>query len=139
MSAIRTATWASSRSLLIGALAGAFALITLFSATASAKPGVVSGKQVQKPTIVLVHGAFADATGWSGVIKRLQADGYPVIAPARRDQRLPRVDDLPPRCCDRPDREGRQGNELTTTRSDRRLCLQAGVDAGSASASLADR
>ncbi len=35
-----------------------------------------------KPTIVLVHGAFADASGWDGVIKRLQARGYPVIAPA---------------------------------------------------------
>jgi len=35
-----------------------------------------------KPTIVLVHGAFADASGWTGVIKNLQRDGYPVIAPA---------------------------------------------------------
>jgi hypothetical protein len=25
-----------------------------------------------KPTIVLVHGAFADASGWNGVIERLQ-------------------------------------------------------------------
>ena len=35
-----------------------------------------------KPTIVLVHGAFADASGFSDEIARLQADGYPVIAPA---------------------------------------------------------
>jgi len=35
-----------------------------------------------KPTVVLVHGAFADASGWAGVITRLQDDGYPVIAPA---------------------------------------------------------
>ena len=35
-----------------------------------------------KPTIVLVHGAFADASGWSGVIKRLQREGYTAIAPA---------------------------------------------------------
>jgi pimeloyl-ACP methyl ester carboxylesterase len=34
----------------------------------------------QKPTIVLVHGAFQDATSWQGVIRLLQADGYPVIA-----------------------------------------------------------
>lgn len=33
------------------------------------------------PTVVLVHGAFADAAGWSGVIAELQADGIPVIAP----------------------------------------------------------
>ncbi|MFB7292240.1 alpha/beta fold hydrolase [Actinacidiphila glaucinigra] len=35
-----------------------------------------------KPTVVLVHGAWADAAGWTGVAKRLQADGYTVTAPA---------------------------------------------------------
>lgn len=35
-----------------------------------------------KPTIILVHGAFADASGWNGVITRLQKRGYPVLAPA---------------------------------------------------------
>jgi pimeloyl-ACP methyl ester carboxylesterase len=35
-----------------------------------------------KPTIVLIHGAFADASGWNGVIDLLRNDGYPVIAPA---------------------------------------------------------
>ena len=34
------------------------------------------------PTIVLVHGAFADGSSWSGVIERLQHQGYTVIAPA---------------------------------------------------------
>jgi pimeloyl-ACP methyl ester carboxylesterase len=34
------------------------------------------------PTVVLVHGAFADASSWSGVIPLLQAKGIPVIAPA---------------------------------------------------------
>lgn len=34
------------------------------------------------PTVVLVHGAFADASGWAGVITRLQAQGIPVVAPA---------------------------------------------------------
>ena len=35
-----------------------------------------------KPTIVLVHGAFADASSWNGVIERLQQqEGYTVIAP----------------------------------------------------------
>jgi pimeloyl-ACP methyl ester carboxylesterase len=32
-------------------------------------------------TVVLVHGAFADASSWSGVIERLQAKGVPVTAP----------------------------------------------------------
>jgi pimeloyl-ACP methyl ester carboxylesterase len=31
-------------------------------------------------TVVLVHGAFADGSGWSGVIERLQAAGVPVRA-----------------------------------------------------------
>jgi pimeloyl-ACP methyl ester carboxylesterase len=35
-----------------------------------------------KPTIVLVHGAFAESSSWDGVIKRLVADGYPVVAAA---------------------------------------------------------
>ena len=35
-----------------------------------------------RPTIVLVHGAFADASSWNGVIERLQQQGYTVIAPA---------------------------------------------------------
>ena len=35
-----------------------------------------------KPTIVLVHGAFADSSSWNGVIADLQRDGYPVIAAA---------------------------------------------------------
>jgi pimeloyl-ACP methyl ester carboxylesterase len=33
-----------------------------------------------KPTIVLVHGAWADGAGWNGVTARLQADGYAVFA-----------------------------------------------------------
>lgn len=34
------------------------------------------------PTVVLVHGAFADASSWNGVIERLQAKGINVTAPA---------------------------------------------------------
>ena len=33
-----------------------------------------------KPTIVLVHGAFADASGWDAVIRILQSKGYEVSA-----------------------------------------------------------
>lgn len=35
-----------------------------------------------KPTVVLVHGAFADSSGFAEVVKRLQRKGYPVLAPA---------------------------------------------------------
>ncbi|MGZ3679793.1 MAG: alpha/beta hydrolase [Ktedonobacterales bacterium] len=34
------------------------------------------------PTVVLVHGAYADASSWTGVIERLLARGVPVMAPA---------------------------------------------------------
>ena len=34
-----------------------------------------------RPNIVLVHGAWADGSCWSGVIERLQADGFNVRAP----------------------------------------------------------
>lgn len=35
-----------------------------------------------QPTIVLVHGAFAESSSWDGVIRLLQQIGYPVIAVA---------------------------------------------------------
>jgi pimeloyl-ACP methyl ester carboxylesterase len=35
-----------------------------------------------QPTVVLVHGAFADSSSWNGVIAELHRDGLPVIAPA---------------------------------------------------------
>jgi len=41
-----------------------------------------SGQAGGKPTIVLVHGAFADASSWNGVIGLLQQQGYTCIAPA---------------------------------------------------------
>ena len=37
---------------------------------------------MSEPTVVLVHGAFADASSWNGVIERLQAKGVNVTAPA---------------------------------------------------------
>ena len=33
------------------------------------------------PTVVLVHGAFADASGFAGVIRELTTSGYAVVAP----------------------------------------------------------
>jgi pimeloyl-ACP methyl ester carboxylesterase len=41
-----------------------------------------------KPTIVLVHGAWANGSSWNGVVKRLQADGYTVDVPANPLQGL---------------------------------------------------
>jgi pimeloyl-ACP methyl ester carboxylesterase len=37
-----------------------------------------------RPNVILVHGAWADGSSWSGVIERLQADGYHVTARSSR-------------------------------------------------------
>jgi pimeloyl-ACP methyl ester carboxylesterase len=63
------------RTLLLAALAA------LLIGSALTSPSALA-KQPPKPTVVLVHGAFADASGWNGVIDRLERQGYPVIAPA---------------------------------------------------------
>lgn len=54
------------------------------AATALVLSTLVSGAAAEpaKPTIVLVHGAFADSSSWNGVIAALQAKGYPVVAAA---------------------------------------------------------
>jgi pimeloyl-ACP methyl ester carboxylesterase len=59
--------------LFVAALAG------LFISTAHAAS---TSERSRTPTIVLVHGAFADASSWNGVIPKLQAEGYQVIAVA---------------------------------------------------------
>jgi len=51
----------------------AFALAAALCAPAAAAP---------KPTIVLVHGAFADSSSWNGVVPILMHDGYQVVAAA---------------------------------------------------------
>ncbi|WP_248742016.1 MULTISPECIES: alpha/beta fold hydrolase [unclassified Pseudomonas] len=51
-------------------------------ALATAMAGATSAMAAEKPTVVLVHGAFADSSSWNGVVKILEKDGYPVIAAA---------------------------------------------------------
>ena len=43
----------------------------------------------QNPAIVLVHGAWADASGWNAVILRLQDDGFTVFSPPNPLRGLP--------------------------------------------------
>ncbi|GAA5702616.1 alpha/beta fold hydrolase [Streptomyces avermitilis] len=56
------------------------ALCTTVAAPAAADGDTTT--TTTKPTIVLVHGAFADASSWNGVVERLERRGYTVIAPA---------------------------------------------------------
>jgi pimeloyl-ACP methyl ester carboxylesterase len=51
------------------------------AAPADSAPAAASST-APNPTVVLVHGAFADASSWNKVIARLQRDGYPVVAVA---------------------------------------------------------
>jgi pimeloyl-ACP methyl ester carboxylesterase len=50
------------------------------SAASLGSAASATARRAAKPTIVLVHGAFADAAGWERVIPLLQRDGYRVIA-----------------------------------------------------------
>jgi pimeloyl-ACP methyl ester carboxylesterase len=43
----------------------------------------------RKPTVVLVHGAFAESASWSGVIERLQARSVDVVAVANPLRSVP--------------------------------------------------
>jgi pimeloyl-ACP methyl ester carboxylesterase len=52
----------------------------LLMAAANAPAQNAASTSSARPTIVLVHGAFADALGWQYVIPILEKDGYYVIA-----------------------------------------------------------
>ncbi|GLW56498.1 alpha/beta fold hydrolase [Kitasatospora phosalacinea] len=54
------------------------------AAVAVTLPGAAGAAPLrpERPTIVLEHGAFADAASWDGVVTRLQRAGYPVVAVA---------------------------------------------------------
>lgn len=56
------------------------ALATALTASAgiAAQPSVAQ----TKPTVVLVHGAFAESSSWNGVIAELERDGYTAVAAA---------------------------------------------------------
>ncbi|WP_030211568.1 alpha/beta fold hydrolase [Streptomyces bikiniensis] len=77
---------AVSRRTALAAGAAAAAAVTVGpAATATAaEPATAAPGHTRpgRPTIVLVHGAFADASSWSPVIERLQGRGHTVIAPA---------------------------------------------------------
>lgn len=68
------------RRVLAGGLLAAGA-VTLGAAAAPASAGSRSAGRA-RPTVVLVHGVFADASGWNEVSARLLNAGYDVIAPA---------------------------------------------------------
>jgi pimeloyl-ACP methyl ester carboxylesterase len=64
------------RSCLATTLAAILLSVALGATPASA------ARAADKPTVVFVHGAFADASGFAAVTSRLQKRGYTVISPA---------------------------------------------------------
>ncbi|MFC9788861.1 alpha/beta fold hydrolase [Rhodococcus sp. NPDC127528] len=57
----------------------AFLLLALASVAAVTTVSPAAAKPL--PTVVLVHGAFADVTSWDGVAADLRGRGYPVVVP----------------------------------------------------------
>jgi len=77
-----TYLWLTIGLALIAALA-----ITLTTSQSQAKTGARTATSA-RPTVVLVHGAWANSAAWSGVIERLQSQGYTVDAPPNPLQSL---------------------------------------------------
>jgi pimeloyl-ACP methyl ester carboxylesterase len=70
------------KTVLLAVLVGCAAPDALEPASLPAQPATVQAARATAatPTIVLVHGAFADAAGWQSVISLLQQDGYRLVA-----------------------------------------------------------
>ncbi|MFE9813158.1 lipase family alpha/beta hydrolase [Streptomyces sp. NPDC005548] len=70
------------RTLPLAVVLSAAALISAGPAAATVEGGDSGSQGGAKPTVVLVHGAWADASSWNEVVRSLQAQGYPVVATA---------------------------------------------------------
>ena len=64
---------------LLLAIAMSALLLLATAPLTAARGGALDGTAA--PTIVLVHGAWADETGWNDIVARLQKDGYHTAAP----------------------------------------------------------
>jgi len=81
MNIIRSAPPARLRAIVMAAVLAIAGLLASASQTTPARAMTIHASGGPKPTIVLEHGAWADASSWSGEIQRLQAHGYTVYAP----------------------------------------------------------
>ena len=63
-------------------IASALALVMVVVLVPGGSSGAMApANQGEKPTIVLVHGDWADVSSWNSVIQRLQRQGFTVVAP----------------------------------------------------------
>ena len=63
------------------AAAGLLGLLAAILLAHAPRPAAATKPGQAKPTVVLVHGAWADSSSWSGVVRNLQRDGYTVTVP----------------------------------------------------------
>ena len=75
---VRSGGQAGSSRIAIALAACALLLLSVLPATALAQHALAAS---DRPTIVLVHGAWAGPTGWDQVAAALQNDGYRTVAP----------------------------------------------------------
>lgn len=73
---------AARRTLPLAVLLPATALMAAGPSPASENGGGAEPGEGARPTVVLVHGYWADGSGWHEVVRSLQAEGYPVVATA---------------------------------------------------------
>src|SRR5271154_6495015 len=71
----------STRSVIGSVVAGVMFMFIPLLSLVGVSPASGSTTSGLKPTIVLVHGAWADGSSWNRVLFRLQADGYVVDVP----------------------------------------------------------
>jgi pimeloyl-ACP methyl ester carboxylesterase len=71
--------WLRGRVLLITSVLGLLALLVV--AVSGPAQATVRQHGGARPTIVLVHGDWADASSWNSVIERLRDKGFTVVAP----------------------------------------------------------
>src|SRR5712671_4111334 len=70
-----------SSTILLAGFASFLSASAAYDRGSSSSPFAMNiSSRAEKPTIVLVHGAWADATGWQELIPLLQQQGYPVVA-----------------------------------------------------------
>src|ERR1700756_2266833 len=75
-----TAVLASHRRTLATLAISLLAAVSVAAVLASS--GHARTTATSKPTIVLVHGGWADASGWNAEVSSLEKLGYPVLAPS---------------------------------------------------------
>ncbi len=77
---IHAAHYARRRASGVTILLAAIALVVVSLNPAQSVVAEQGRSRTPKPTIVLVHGSWADGSSWNRVIERLQDDGYKVAA-----------------------------------------------------------